>query len=272
MNEKFEKLKDLIKAFGSCVVAYSGGVDSTFLAFVAYQVLGKKALAVIADTPSLPRRDLNEALDLAKKFGFSIKVIKTSEFENPNYVENSINRCYFCKHNLFEDLLPVARGGGYNVIFYGENADDIGDFRPGVKAAEEFNVRAPLKEVGLTKAEIRELSRLLGLPTADKPQMACLSSRIPYGEIVNPEKLKMVEEAENILRDLGFSDVRVRHHELKQGILARIEVSPDNIKKFFDNGAYVVVGQALKKIGYNYITIDLLGYRRGSMNEIIGKK
>lgn len=272
MNEKFEKLKDLIKTFGSCVVAYSGGVDSTFLALVAYQVLGNKALAVIADTPSLPRRDLIEAIDLAKKFGFPIQVIKTSEFENPNYVENSINRCYFCKHDLFEDLLPVARNGGYNMILYGENADDIGDFRPGIKAAEEFNARAPLKEVGLTKAEIRELSRLLGLPTADKPQMACLSSRIPYGELVNPEKLKMIEEAENILRDMGFSDVRVRHHELKQGILARIEISQNDIKKIFDNGAYVVVGEALKKIGYNYITIDLLGYRRGSMNEIIGKK
>ncbi len=272
MNEKFEKLKDLIKTFASCIVAYSGGVDSTFLAFIAYQIIGNKSLAVIADTPSLSRRELNEAIDIAKKFGFPIRVIKTLEFENLDYLENSINRCYFCKHNLFEDLLSIARSGGYNLILYGENADDTGDFRPGAKAAEEFNVRAPLKEVGLTKAEIRGLSRLFGLPTADKPQMACLSTRIPYGEQINLEKLKMIEDAENILRDMGFSDVRVRHHELKQGILARIEVSPNDIKKFFDNGVYVVVGEALKKIGYNYITIDLLGYRRGSMNEIIGKK
>ncbi|HON07258.1 MAG TPA: ATP-dependent sacrificial sulfur transferase LarE [Verrucomicrobiota bacterium] len=272
MNEKLEKLKDLIKTFGSCVVAYSGGVDSTFLAFITYQILGNKSLAVIADTPSLPRREFNEAIDIAKKFGFPIKVIKTSEFENPNYLENSMNRCYFCKHDLFDDLQQIARSGGYKVILYGENADDVGDFRPGIKAADEFNARAPLKEVGLTKSEIRELSRSIGLPTSDKPQMACLSTRIPYGEQINMEKLTMIEEAENILRDMGFSDVRVRHHELKQGLLARIEVSPNDIKKVFNNGAHLVIGEALKKIGYNYITIDLLGYRRGSMNEIIGKK
>lgn len=273
MNEKFEKLKELIQSFGSCLVAYSGGVDSAFLAVVAYNVLGEKALAVLADTPSLPRRELNEALEIAKKFGFPLKVIRTGEFDNADYVANSINRCYFCKHELFEEMMPIARAGGYNAILYGENASDIGDFRPGAKAAEEFNVRAPLKEVGLTKPEIRELSRMLGLPTADKPQMACLSSRVPYGEQVIPSKLKMIEEAEYILRDLGFVDVRVRHHELKQGALARIEVGQGEIKKLFEDGVHLRIGEALKKLGYNYVTIDLLGYRRGSMNEtILGSK
>ncbi len=272
MNEKFEKLKELIKGYGSCLVAYSGGVDSVFLAYVAYNVLGKGALAVIADTPSLPRRELNEALMIANRLGFPVKVIRTSEFENPDYVANPVNRCYFCKHELFEAMLPIARAGGYNVILYGENASDIGDFRPGAKAAEEFNVRAPLKEAGLTKQEIRDLSKMLGLPTADKPQMACLSSRIPYGEMVSAEKLKMVEDAENILRDMGFYNVRVRHHELKQGVLARIELGQDEFKKVLENGVHFSIGEALKKIGYNYVTIDLLGYRRGSMNEIAGAK
>ncbi|MGC9035427.1 MAG: ATP-dependent sacrificial sulfur transferase LarE [Verrucomicrobiia bacterium] len=269
MNEKFEKLKELIKSFGSCIVAYSGGVDSVFLAVVARKVLGGRSLAVIADTPSLPRRELNEALEIAKRFAFPVKVIKTAEFNNPDYLANSINRCYFCKHELFEEILPIARSGNYNAILYGENASDIGDFRPGAKAAAEFNVRAPLKEVGLTKQEIRELSRMLGLPTADKPQMACLSSRIPYGEQVNPEKLKMVEEAENILRDFGFYDVRVRHHELKQGSLARIEIGQSEINKLFSDGIHLKIGESIKQLGYNYVTIDLLGYRRGSMNEII---
>jgi uncharacterized protein len=195
-------------------VAYSGGVDSVFLARVARDVLGDKSLAVIADSASLPRRELQEALEIAERFQIPVRVVRTQEFENANYTANPVNRCYFCKHELFTELEPIARDEKFAVIAYGENASDVGDFRPGAKAAQEFQVRAPLKEIGMTKAEIREYSAQLGLPTADKPQMACLSSRIPHGEVVTPAKLKMIEAAEYVLRDLGFHDVRVRHHEL----------------------------------------------------------
>ena len=204
----------------------------------------------------------------------------------PNYLANPANRCYFCKHELFEQLAPIARAEKFAVIAYGENASDNGDFRPGAQAAAEFQVRAPLKEAGLTKAEIRELSAQLGLPTADKPQMACLSSRIPYGEPVTPEKLAMIEAAENVLRDLGFHDVRVRHHELRAGELpsvgrqltlpstlnpqpstshlARIELGPAEIPRFLADGVTGKVAEALKKIGYAHVTLDLQGYRRGA--------
>jgi uncharacterized protein len=170
---------------------------------------------VIADSPSLPRRELAEALEIAERFEFPVRAVKTAEFDNQEYLKNPQNRCYFCKSELFSELAPLAKAEGFAVIAYGENASDIGDFRPGAKAAGEFQVRAPLKEAGLTKAEIRDYSAKLGLPTAEKAQMACLSSRIPYGENVTPEKLRMIETAENALRDLGFFDVRVRHHELK---------------------------------------------------------
>src|SRR5262249_46883971 len=172
------------------------------------------SLAAIADSPSLPRRELAEALEVARQFKIPVRVVQTAEFENSDYLSNPVNRCYFCKHELFTELTPLARAEGFAVIAYGENASDVGDFRPGSKAAGEFQVRAPLKEAGLTKSDIRALSTQLGLPTADKPQMACLSSRIPYGEAVTVEKLRMIEQAENVLRDLGFYDVRVRHHEL----------------------------------------------------------
>jgi uncharacterized protein len=265
-------------------VAYSGGVDSVFLARVARDVLGDKSLAVIADSASLPRRELEEALEIAEKFQIPVRVVHTQEFQNSNYTANPVNRCYFCKHELFTELEPIAREEKFAVIAYGENASDIGDFRPGAQAAKEFQVRAPLKEVGLTKAEIREYSAQLGLPTADKPQMACLSSRIPYGETVTPEKLRMIEAAEIVLRDLGFYDVRVRHHELrgpqstvlspqsqsvgaagevKATFLARIEVGPSELPRLLENGLSARVAEALKKIGYTHVTLDLQGYRRG---------
>ncbi len=252
-------------------MAYSGGVDSVFLAYVAHQVLGDKALAVLADSASLPRRELEEAVAIAKEFSIPLRVVKTNEFANADYLSNPNNRCYFCKHELFTELEPLARAEKFAVIAYGENASDIGDHRPGAKAAGEFQVRAPLKEAGLTKAEIRELSAQFQLPTADKPQMACLSSRVPYGEAVTPQKLSMIEQAEYILRDLGFYDVRVRHHELQgQGTkqnLARIEVGVDEMPKFLGNDAYSRVAAALKRIGYAHVTLDLQGYRRGSVNE-----
>ncbi len=249
-------------------------------------------------SPSLPRRELAEALEIAKQFHLPVRVVQTEEFNNPEYLANPANRCYFCKHELFTELAPLAKAEGFAVIAYGENASDVGDFRPGAQAAQEFQVRAPLKEVGLTKVEIRKLSAQLGLPTADKPQMACLSSRIPYGEPVTPEKLRMIEAAEGVLRDLGFYDVRVRHHELKVSSfefrvsspplgggadgsepetrnpkpetvqhLARIEVGPAEMVKFLSADTAGRVAAELKKIGYAHVTLDLQGYRRGSTNE-----
>jgi uncharacterized protein len=275
-SDKLNQLRALLRSYGSCLVAYSGGVDSVFLARVAHEELGERALAAIADSPSLPRRELEEALAIAQKFNFPVRVVHTAEFENPDYLANPNNRCYFCKHELFDELVPLARAENFAVIAYGENASDVGDFRPGAQAAREFQVRAPLKEVGLTKTEIRELSARLGLPTADKPQMACLSSRIPYGEAVTPEKLRMIEAAENVLKDLGFYDVRVRHHEMKSEIrdpksegtrhLARIEVGGTELPKFLGNGLSAQVAEALKELGYTHVTVDLQGYRRGSLN------
>lgn len=296
-EEKLQRLNDLLRGYGSCLVAYSGGVDSVFLARVAHDVLGDRALAAIADSPSLPRRELAEALALAEQFKFPVRVVRTKEFENADYLANPANRCYFCKHELFTELAPLALAEGFAVIAYGENASDTGDFRPGAQAAAEFQVRAPLKEAGLTKADIRACSAQLGLPTADKPQMACLSSRLPYGEAVTPEKLRMIEEAEYVLRDLGFYDVRVRHHELRSQFaapvptvpantaplraldfglrasqhLARIEVGPAELQKLLEGGAAARVAEALKKIGYAHVTLDLQGYRRGSVNEALPK-
>jgi uncharacterized protein len=269
---KLEHLQGLLRSYGSCLVAYSGGVDSVFLAFVAHQVLGDKCLAALADSPSLPRRELDEAVAIAGRFSIPLQIIRTEEFENPAYVSNPNNRCYFCKHELFTQLTPLAREGNFAVIAYGENASDIGDHRPGAKAAGQFQVRAPLKEAGLTKSEIRALSAEMGLPTADKPQMACLSSRVPYGEPVTPEKLRLIEEAEYVLRDLGFYDVRVRHHDGAGGgkstALARIEVGADEIPKLLVDETFARVAVALRKIGYAHVTLDLQGYRRGSLNAI----
>jgi uncharacterized protein len=242
-------------------------VDSVFLAWVCRDVLGDRSLAVIADSPSLPRRELAEALELARNYEIPVRVVRTQEFENQEYLANPVNRCYFCKFELFSELVPIAREAQLAAILYGENASDVGDFRPGAKAAAEFQVRAPLKEVGLTKHEIRELSAELGLPTADKPQLACLSSRIPYGESVTPEKLRMIETAENHLRDLGFREVRVRHHELSQGALARIELGVAEMPRLMADGLSAEVAGALRAVGYSQVVLDLFGYRRGSANE-----
>ena len=228
MNEaKLEQLKEILCGYESCLVAYSGGVDSVLLAFVAHQVLGHRALSVIADSPSLPRRELAEAQEISQTHGFPLRIVHTQEFANPDYTENPINRCYYCKHELFTHLEPIATEGGFAVLAYGENASDIGDYRPGAEAAKKFEVRAPLKEAGMSKDDIRACSTALGLPTADKPQMPCLSSRIPYGQEVTREKLAMIEEAEGVLRDAGFREVRVRHLEQPDGPMARLELGPE---------------------------------------------
>ncbi len=271
-QDKLAHLRALIRSFGSCLTAYSGGVDSVFLALVAHQELGDRALAAIADSPSLPRAELAEALELGNRFGFPVRVVATGEFQNADYLSNPANRCYFCKHALFEELAPLARREGFAVLAYGENASDVGDHRPGAQAAAEFQVRAPLKEVGLTKPEIRSLSETLGLPTADKPQLACLSSRIPYGEPVTVEKLRMIEAAEAALREEGFVDVRVRHHELRQGALARLEIGLPEIARILHDGRNARVAARLREVGYAQVTLDLLGYRRGSVNEPIAFK
>ncbi len=267
-----------MRGYDSCLVAYSGGVDSVLVAVVAHQELEGRALAVIADSPSLPRRELEEALAVAREHGFPVRVIQTREFESADYTANPVNRCYFCKQSLFSELAPIAAAEGFAVIAYGENASDLTDHRPGASAAAEFRVRAPLKEAGLTKTDVRAVSKELGLPTADKPQMACLSSRIPYGEPVTPAKLHMIESAESVLRNLGFRDVRVRHHELGPGTsgavppaLARIEIGPDELGRLFRDGLPERVGQQLIRLGYAHVTVDLAGYRRGSLNAVPGR-
>ena len=264
--DKLQQLENLLNQLGSCLVAYSGGVDSAFLALVAYRTLGDQSLAVMADSPSLPRSEFKEAIALSEQFGFPLKIIQTKEFENEEYLSNPNNRCYFCKHALFEETESLAMERGVSAVLYGEIADDIGDFRPGAQAAKEFQVRAPMKEVGLTKSEIRVYSSEMGLPTASKPQMACLSSRIPYGEKVTVKKLSQIEEAEALLRKLGFHDIRVRHHELSQGALARIEIGSAELDQLVQPAIRETLTQSIKSLGYLYVTLDLMGYQRGSLN------
>ena len=263
--DKYRALRRVLDDIPSLIVAYSGGVDSAFLAHAASSVLGARVLCITADSPSYPDRHRRMAVDLAARFGFRHEIIRTAEMERPEYRANPANRCYYCKHELYTHLSAIARARGIAAIADGSNADDRGDYRPGRQAAKEFGVRSPLDEAGLTKAEIRELSRLAGLPTWDEPASACLSSRIPYFSEVTDEKLRTIERAEDILRGLGFRICRVRHHDT----LARIELGRDELPRALEPEMAETIDRELRALGYHHVTIDLRGYRLGSLNDAL---
>ena len=265
LEQKLVELKQLLESIGSVVIAFSGGVDSTFLSKVAFDVLGDNALAVTATSATYPQVEFKEAKQLAKDIGIRHEIIVSEELDIPEFSSNPPNRCYYCKGELFSKLREIADQHGFTHVADGTNADDVYDHRPGLQAAAEQGVRSPLKESNLTKSDIRELSQRMNLPTWNKPSFACLASRFPYGSTITREKLTIVDEAERFLRELGIQQLRVRHHDQ----IARIEVSLEDMGKFISDGIREQIVEKFKELGYTYVTLDLNGYRTGSMNEVL---
>lgn len=262
---KAAALEARLAALDSIVVAYSGGVDSALLAVTAARVLGDRSICITADSPSYPDRHRDLAIGTARAFNLRHEMVRTSEMDNPDYRANPSNRCYFCKHELYSRLTAVARERGFAAVVDGSNADDRGDYRPGRQAAREFGVLSPLDEVGLTKEEVRELARDAGMATWDEPASACLSSRIPYHSEVTEQKLRTIEAAERVLRDLGFRVFRVRHHDT----IARLELGRDEIARALEPEVAAQIDRALRALGYAHVAVDLRGYRLGSLNDAL---
>ncbi len=265
LREKEEKLFSVVRGMGRVLVAYSGGTDSAYLAWAAHRVLGSASVAITADSASIPESHKRDAEAFVRRFGISHEYIETREFDNPDYVKNDANRCFHCKDELFTRLEEVGRERGIAHIIYGVNVDDLGDYRPGQNAAKSHHVQAPLVDAGLTKAEIRELSRQAGLPTWDRPASACLSSRIPYGTPVTIQNVKTVEAGEEEIKALGFRQFRVRFH----GELVRLEIAPEELQKALALDMAARFTAIFKKLGFKYVTLDLEGYRQGAMNEVL---
>ena len=263
--DKYDRLKDYLASLGSVAVAFSSGVDSTFLLYAAKEALGDHVIAVTASSCSFPERELKEAKEYCQKMGIRHFVIKSEELEIEGFSHNPKNRCYLCKHELFEKIGALAKEQGINEIAEGSNLDDNGDYRPGLQAVAELGVKSPLRHIGFTKQEIRELSQYLNIPTWNKQSFACLSSRFPYGDLINEKKLKMVDRAEQLLLDMGFHQLRVRIH----GDVARIELLPDEFGKLMEEKTRLSVYKKFKEYGFSYVTLDVLGYRMGSMNETL---
>ena len=262
---KLAQLQTLFAQMDRALIAYSGGIDSTLVAKVAYDVLGDRALAVTAESPSLMPEDLEDARVQAADIGIAHRIVQTHEMDNPDYTSNPVNRCYFCKSELHDTLKPLAQELGYPYVIDGVNADDLRDYRPGIQAAKERGVLSPLADVGITKFEVREISKQLGLPWWDKPSQPCLSSRFPYGELITTEKLHRVGRCERYLRDLGIKNLRVR----SDGDTARIELMPDEIKDFVARTDLPSLVQAFQDLGFTYVTLDLEGYKSGKLNRVL---
>ena len=268
LDAKYARLVGLLRDMQSVVVAFSGGVDSTLLARAAGDALGDRALLVTADSETYPEAELAEARRLAELMRLRHVVVRTDELANPEYARNGANRCFFCKEELFGRLAPIAEREGIGTLVYGANMDDLGDHRPGMKSAAERGVRAPLIEAELTKREIRDLSRQLGLPTWDKPSFACLSSRFQYGDRITAEKLRQVDAAESFVRSLGFRQFRVRHHDR----LARLEIPLDEIPRLWEDGRHEAIVTRFREIGYLYVAVDLGGFQSGSANLVLARR
>jgi uncharacterized protein len=265
LQEKLKRLNKIIEGYKKLLVAYSGGVDSTFLLKAACDVLGDGALGVIGISPSLAKRELNEAIQVAEEFNLPYVLLQTHELEDENYASNPDNRCYFCKRELFSEIFQYAEANDFIHIADGTNLDDTGDYRPGRIAAKELRVVSPIQEAGLTKQDVRDISKFFGLPTWNKPALACLSSRFPTGIRVTTQTLNQVEQAEDFLYSLGFRILRVRHHDN----LARIEVAPEEINRFFNTEVRQKINHRFLELGYKFVTLDLLGYRMGSLNQLL---